>query len=359
MSTMVKILFFILLVIGGATYLFYEIYKNPIIFVLVPILSLSPIFFMVIMRKYDIDGIEFFLGHYMFYLNYVLVGSTFILGLALISKLFSINLLAEIGNRKNLFLTISVIVIGIIAFFGNRNFENVIVENYEHISTSPEEKRELKFSFISDVHLNGKFDGSKLRIAFEKMKKENVELVLIGGDFLDYSYTSITDDIKSIIDEYDFKYGIYLALGNHEYYGGVEENMEYIRGLGINILRDEKVEIEGITIIGRDDNHNKNRKSLEELTEGLKDEDTVIVIDHNPASIEEIGNKKVDFYLSGHTHRGQIFPFNLIVDQMYVNSRGYKKVGETHTYVSSGLGTWMIPYRIGSQSEILVIDLKM
>ncbi|MGL5949935.1 MAG: metallophosphoesterase, partial [Cetobacterium sp.] len=84
---------------------------------------------------------------------------------------------------------------------------------------------------------------------------------------------------------------------------------------------------------------------------------TVVVVDHNPKSLSEIQNEKIDLYLSGHTHRGQIFPFNLIVDRMYLNPKGYKKIGETNTYVSSGLGTWLIPYRIGSRSEMLIFDI--
>lgn len=244
--------------------------------------------------------------------------------------------------------------LGILSILGYKNFKNIVVENYETPREIIKNEKSLKFAFISDVHLNGKFDGSKLKAAFEKMKNENVELVLIGGDFLDNSYKSVTDDIKSIIDKTNFKHGIYLVLGNHEYYGGIDGNIEYIKSLGINILRDEIVEIEGITIVGRDDRHNKKRKSLDELLKNIDKNTSVIVVDHNPQSLKELGNEKVDLYLSGHTHKGQIFPFNLVVDYMYENSGGYKKIGDTHTYVSSGLGTWMIPYRIGSSSQIMI-----
>ncbi|MGL5965461.1 MAG: hypothetical protein ACRCZ2_13855 [Fusobacteriaceae bacterium] len=84
----------------------------------------------------------------------------------------------------------------------------------------------------------------------------------------------------------------------------------------------------------------------------------IIIIDHNPKSLDELKNEKVDLYLSGHTHKGQLFPFNLIVNYMYKNSGGYKTINNVETFVSSGLGTWMIPYRIGSQSEILIFNLK-
>ena len=264
------------------------------------------------------------------------------------------DILKEIGYRKTSFHIFIIFTLSILSFWGYKNFKNIDIKNYDISEILIQKEQGLKFAFISDVHLNGKFDGSKLRLAFDKMKNEKVELLLIGGDFLDNSYKSVTDDIKSIIDESKFKHGIYLVLGNHEYYGGIDENIEYIKSLGINILRDESVEIEGITIVGRDDRYNKNRKSLNELLKNIDENNSVIVIDHNPQSLEELGNEKVDLYLSGHTHKGQIFPFNLVVDYMYENSGGYRKIGDTHTYVSSGLGTWMIPYRIGSSSQIMI-----
>ncbi|MGL6166673.1 MAG: metallophosphoesterase [Fusobacteriaceae bacterium] len=240
---------------------------------------------------------------------------------------------------------------------GDKNFNNIVINTFESPLSNEYKVNNLKLGFISDIHLNSKFDGNKLRRAFKKMENENVEIVLIGGDFLDNTYKTVKDDIKSIIQNTAFKHGIYLVLGNHEYYGGIDENIKYIENLGIKILRDESLKIENLTIIGRDDRHNKTRKSLKELLKDINSKDNVIVVDHNPMSLNELDNEKIDIYLSGHTHKGQIFPYNLLVNYMYKNSGGYKKIKNTHSYVSTGLGTWMIPYRICSQSELLIIDL--
>ncbi|WP_297433148.1 metallophosphoesterase [uncultured Cetobacterium sp.] len=338
----------------GVAYIFYKIYGSLWYFLFIPVFTFLPFILFYFYRNKRNISLEIFLGHYLFYLNYIIFGALILLSIALIFKIFSIDILREVSYRKTGLHTFIIFSLGILSFWGYRNFKNIDIKNYNIPKELIQKESGLKFAFISDVHLNGKFDGSKLKIAFEKMKDENVELVLIGGDFLDNSYKSITDDIKSIIDETNFKHGIYLVLGNHEYYGGIEENIEYIKNLGINILRDEIVKIEGITIVGRDDRYNKKRKSLDELLKNVDKKSSVIVVDHNPQSLKELGNEKVDLYLSGHTHKGQLFPFNLVVNYMYENSGGYKKIGDTHTYVSSGLGTWMIPYRIGSSSQIMI-----
>lgn len=347
----------VVLFIMMAAYFFYKVYSSLWFFLIIPLMSFLPFILFYFLRESRSDLFEVILGHYLFYLNNVLIGAILIVVLALIFRIFSIDLLALISMKKSVFnIFIFIFFIGLY-YSGNKNFKNISIQKYDVPTENLNLNKDLKFAFISDIHLNGKFDGSKLQESFKKMEDEGVELVLIGGDFLDNTYKTVKDDIKSIIDSTSFKHGIYLALGNHEYYGGIDENIEYIEGLGIKILRDESVEIEGVTIIGRDDRHNRNRKSLDELLKDVNIENTVIVVDHNPESLRELNGEKVDLYLSGHTHRGQIFPFNLLVDYMYENSRGYKKIDNTHSYVSSGLGTWMIPYRIGSQSEMLILNL--
>lgn len=347
-------LLILILSVLGTAYIFYKIYDNLWYFIFVPILTFLPFILFYFYRDKRIIPLEIFLGHYLFYLNYIILGSLILLLIVLILKIFSIDILKEIRYRKNFFYIFIFFSLTILSIFGYKNFKDIVVKNYDIPREIIKNKKSLKFAFVSDIHLNEKFDGSKLKVAFEKMKNEDVELVLIGGDFLDNSYKSVTDNIKTIIDETNFKHGIYLVLGNHEYYGGIEENIKYLKSLGINILRDEIVEIEGIKIVGRDDRYNKSRKSLDELLKDIDKNSSVLVIDHNPQSLKELGNEKVDLYLSGHTHKGQLFPFNLLVNYMYKNSGGYRKIGNTHTYVSSGLGTWMIPYRIGSTSQIMI-----
>lgn len=347
------ILFFSL----AASYLLYKLYGTAWFFLLVPILSLIPMFLIYFSRKHGKLNLEIVAGHYLFYLNYFLFGAIVILGVVWSLKIFSIDLMDEILKRQNSFQIGVIISIVALAFYGSRNFTEVFFHSHETKILTGSEIKNLKFGFISDIHLNGMFDGRKLKKALSKLKMEDVELVLIGGDFLDNSYKTVKGDIGKIISENSFKHGIYLILGNHEYYGGIDENIKYIEGLGIKILRDESVEIEGVIILGRDDRHNSKRKTLTELLKKVDKNKPVILVEHNPKGIEDIKENKIDLYLAGHTHKGQLAPFNFVVNYMYKNSGGYKKVGMTDTYVSSGLGTWLIPYRIGSRSEALIFKL--
>lgn len=84
----------------------------------------------------------------------------------------------------------------------------------------------------------------------------------------------------------------------------------------------------------------------------------VIVVDHQPMNLEESQEENIDLHLSGHTHNGQVFPGNLLAKRFFEVSYGYKKKENTHIYVSSGLGLWGPPYRIGTQSELVVIHFQ-
>ena len=189
------------------------------------------------------------------------------------------------------------------------------------------------------------------------MNEEEPDILLIGGDLVDFSCKDIKADFTASFREIEPKYGMYAILGNHEYHGGIEENIKYIENLGIKILRDSVLKIEGINIIGRDDITNKKRKKIAYLKKRIDTDLPTIVLDHNPNSINEAITNKIDLELCGHTHRGQFFPYNLIVKKMYKNYHGYKVFGITHTIVSAGFSSWLIPYRVNSTSEINIIDL--
>jgi len=117
------------------------------------------------------------------------------------------------------------------------------------------------------------------------------------------------------------------------------------------------------TIVGREDrSYNRGsarrRKSLEELMKGVDRSLPVILMDHQPFALEEAVSHSVDLQLSGHTHHGQLWPFNFITKRVYELSWGYLKKGATHIYVSCGVGTWGPPVRTGNRPEIVNIKLS-
>lgn len=111
-------------------------------------------------------------------------------------------------------------------------------------------------------------------------------------------------------------------------------------------------------MVGRDDRSNHQRKKLTEIVSGLDHKKPIILLDHQPFHLKEAEENGVDLQISGHTHNGQFFPGQFFVKRMYDLGYGYMKKGKTHYYVSSGLGLWGPQFRIGTQSEIVVINLK-
>ena len=160
------------------------------------------------------------------------------------------------------------------------------------------------------------------------------------------------------------KYGFYGITGKHEYIGGVEPAVRYLTEHGITMLRDTAILVDGqFYIVGRDDRDKprftgKERKSLDDVMKGVDTSYPVILMDHQPFNLANSTRLGVDLQLSGHTHHGQIWPFNYITRAIYEISTGYRQIGNTHFYVSSGFGSWGPPIRLGNRPEIVVITLK-
>jgi len=155
------------------------------------------------------------------------------------------------------------------------------------------------------------------------------------------------------------KYGVYAVVGNHEYFGNVNRATDFMKRSGIKVLRDTAVTIDDkFIVIGRDDLTNRHRKSLKTIISDINNNLPMILLDHQPANLAEAVENKMDIQISGHTHNGQIYPFSLLVSKFYELGYGYLKKGNTHFYVSSGLGLWGAPIRLGTQSEIVNIRLN-
>ena len=154
---------------------------------------------------------------------------------------------------------------------------------------------------------------------------------------------------------------VYACLGNHEFYAGSSLAKQFYEKAGIHLLVDESVVIDScIAVIGRDDQTNRRRKTLGELMGSIVADSSSlstlynIVLDHQPYHLERTELAGADFQLSGHTHRGQVWPISWITDRLYECSWGSYQRGNTRYYVSSGLGIWGGKFRIGTQSEYVV-----
>lgn len=256
-------------------------------------------------------------------------------------------------------LQASVIIVGtvLMAFIGNINYyrKKIVTLNLE--TEKPLEKP-IKMVVLSDLHLGHAISRRELKSWVAFINEQQADVVLFAGDIIDNSLLPLTYyKLDELLREIKSTQGVYACLGNHEYLANVEMSLAFLRKANINVLRDEVVEIGTLQLIGRDDKSNPHRKDLSDLVQ--PDPDKIqIVLDHQPYHLEAAATAKVDFQFSGHTHRGQVWPFSWITDYLFEQSHGYLQKENTQYYVSSGLGIWGGRYRIGTQSEYVVVTIK-
>lgn len=218
----------------------------------------------------------------------------------------------------------------------------------------------IRVGMVSDLHLGWLVGNRELAQLTNLVKQQKVELLLIPGDILDDNtnyYESkqmkpfMTDLVKAV------PMGIYATLGNHDLFGHQREISEALTKAGVKLLVDETQIVDNrLYIAGRPDDLVRNRKATKDIIPKNVDK-PLILLDHRPSQINENVQLPIDLQVSGHTHNGQIFPANFIVKYLNRVAYGHEKINNTHVVVSSGYGFWGVPLRLGSQSELWVIDM--
>jgi predicted MPP superfamily phosphohydrolase len=226
-------------------------------------------------------------------------------------------------------------------------------------------KKEFKVLMASDIHLGALMGERREKVLLNIVKKQSPDLVLICGDLIDSEIAPVLrKNLGRHIQEIEAPMGVYAVTGNHEYIGGIEKSLEYLKSINIRVLKDEVVTLpNGIQVVGRNDRSaggfGANRqKPLAELLSGIDHNKPIIVMNHQPYSLGEAEKESVDLHLSGHTHNGQLWPLNYVTRAIFEVSWGYLKKGNSHFYVSSGFGTWGPSVRTGNRPEVVVFDLK-
>ncbi len=216
---------------------------------------------------------------------------------------------------------------------------------------------------LSDVHIGGLIDKNFMFDLVKRVNLLNADIVVITGDLVDtnlkYAKQAL-DELKKIKS----KYGNYFVVGNHEYFHGLDSIIPYVNSLGFKTLENENVYIgekdKGFFLAGVYDifgyRVDKYKPDLKKALKDIKDTPTVLLA-HQPKYIEEV--KNVDLVLSGHTHGGQIFPFNFLVklQQPYIKGL-YRHNEKTQIYVNKGTGFWGPPMRLCASAELTYITLS-
>ena len=235
----------------------------------------------------------------------------------------------------------------------------------------------FRVALLSDSHTGTTFHGDGFAEHMKGIEKQNPDVVLVAGDFVDDDTTK-EDMIRccQALGEMKTTYGVYYVFGNHDkgyypsdYRGYTGDDLvAELEKNGVTVLQDQNVLIDNrVYIIGRQDRSEdvekgKGRADMATLTQDLDDSKFSIVMDHQPADYEAQAASGVDLVVSGHTHGGQLFPLMNIEnltglggdDKVY----GYEKRGNTNFIVTSGISDWVIKFKTGCRSEYVLIDIQ-
>jgi len=233
------------------------------------------------------------------------------------------------------------------------------------IAKSAGGRKQLRIAAMSDIHLGTIIGKTRLKELVARINALHPDVILLAGDVVDEDLGPvIRDNLGEELRNLKAPLGVYAITGNHEYIGGVEAAVKYLDDHGVYVLRDTAVVLDGhILLAGREDRDisrfsGKKRKEIKELLQGSTTSMPLILMDHQPFNLEKAVEAGLDFQLSGHTHHGQMWPLNYLTHAIYQVSSGYQKIGNTHFYVSNGVGTWGPPLRSGNRPEILDITIE-
>lgn len=232
------------------------------------------------------------------------------------------------------------------------------------ITTTKPLPHDYRIVMLSDLHLGFHNTRADLARWVDMINAEQPNLILIAGDIIDNSVRPLIEEDMAA-EFHRLQAPVYACLGNHEYYSGSPRAQQFYRDAGIHLLIDSVAVIDSsLVIIGRDDRANHRRKPINQLIADVSSslgegqgEAFTILLDHQPYHLEQAEAVGIDFQLSGHTHRGQVWPISWITDALYECSWGRHQRGNTQYYVSSGIGLWGGKFRIGTQSEYVVTTL--
>ena len=241
--------------------------------------------------------------------------------------------------------------------------------------TTEKEVPNLKVVMFADSHLGTTFDDKGFAGHLKTIQVQNPDILVIVGDYVDDGTTKDQMiNASKALGQMKTKYGIYFVSGNHDkgYYGSAhrgfseQDLMNELKKNGIVVLSDESVLVDNaFYVIGRrdysvDKEQGGRRKSVEELTSGLDKSKYMIVLDHQPVEYNKEAEAKVDLVLNGHTHGGQLFPFNQVGKWIGANDLvyGLEKRGKTNFIVTSGISDWAIKFKIGTKSEYVIINIQ-
>lgn len=259
---------------------------------------------------------------------------------------------------RSLRLFAPLFVAGLLAFAAYNAYTPVV--RYADITIDKPLSKPLRIGMAADTHLGVLFGAKQIDKLVAVMNREQVDMILLPGDLMDDNVDAYrAENMRPHLEKLRAPLGVYATLGNHDLFGHEREIYEELTRAGIRVLANESTVVDGrLLVVGRNDDLDSTRPSTETLLSNQNTALPVLLMDHRPTDIEAHSKLPVDIQVSGHVHNGQIAPANLIVRFLNRLHYGYEHIGNGHFFVTSGYGFWGVPLRLGSQSEVWVINVK-
>ena len=250
-----------------------------------------------------------------------------------------------------------------IALYGYYEAEHIRTERI--VLKTPKLSKEagtLKIAQISDVHLGMIVRDERLARILKEVKKSNPDIFISTGDLVDAQINRL-EGLAEMLREINPRYGKFAITGNHEFYAGLPQSLEFTRKAGFTMLRGEGLTVAGlINLAGVDDPARLSPALFKGVTEkellsGLPREKFTLLLKHRP-DLDKDALGLFDLQISGHTHQGQIFPFRLITRLFFPYDGGsFQLPNHSLLHVSRGTGTWGPPIRFLAPPEVTVYEL--
>jgi uncharacterized protein len=228
------------------------------------------------------------------------------------------------------------------------------------LANLPTAWRGRKAALISDLHLGHVRNGSFLRRMVRKILRENPDAIFIAGDLYDGTAIDARRAAEPL-NQLTAPHGVYFVAGNHEQFGDDSKYLQAIAAAGVRVLNNEKVEADGLQIIGVPYRHATHGGHFASVLDGIRldRERASILLTHAPDRPEIAEAAGVSLQLSGHTHLGQFVPWSWMARRIYRQFvYGLSRIGKMQVFTSSGAGTWGPPLRLGSNPEIVMLEFE-
>lgn len=295
------------------------------------------------------------MGLLFLFISVSLLFDLFLLFSFLIENLTRINISFTKSISKSVFFYAPLIISVLIFIYGYFEGKNIVIKEVV-IQTDklPENVNEITIAQITDVHLGTIVKRTRFENIVNILKEINADIIVSTGDMLDRTYLS-----KNKIDKLntlETKYGKFAVLGNHEFYIGEQESLEFMKSSNFKVLRNEYVTVENkINIIGYDDELFNNPSPQDNKYIDIDNDLFTLAMKHRP----EIKGNNFDLFIAGHTHKGQIFPMILVLNLIHNWTGGlYELEQGGKMYVNPGTGLWGPPIRFLARPEITLFRIK-